>query len=136
MYHMAYFSPKVLGAGQFYLVNIGDRAGRSLDGGRTYRLRVPANAPIEQYWSVTAYDQETHALIRGVARPSLASNDTAVQKNPDGSTDVYLGPKARPASNPTGCPPIRSGSSNCCSASTARRRNCSTSSGSCRMWSA
>jgi len=94
MYHMAYFSPKVLGAGQFYLVNISDRAGKPLEGGRTYRLRVPADAPIEQYWSVTAYDRETHALIRGVARPSLASNDTAVQKNPDGSTDVYLGPKA------------------------------------------
>jgi len=94
MYHMAYFSPKVLGAGQFYLVNISDRAGKPLEGGRTYRLRVPADAPIEQYWSVTAYDRETHALIRGVARPSLASNDTAVQKNPDGSTDVYFGPKA------------------------------------------
>ena len=94
MYHMAYFSPKVLGAGQFYLVNISDRAGKPLEGGRTYRLRVPADAPIEQYWSVTAYDRETHALIRGVARPSLASNDTAVQKNPDGATDVYFGPKA------------------------------------------
>ena len=56
MYHMAYFSPKVLGAGQFYLVNISDRAGKPLEGGRTYRLRVPADAPIEQYWSVTAYD--------------------------------------------------------------------------------
>jgi hypothetical protein len=94
MYHMAYFSPKVLGAGQFYLVNIGDRTGQPLDGGKTYRLRVPANAPIAQYWSVTAYDRETHALIRGVSRPSLASNDTAVQKNADGSTDVYFGPKA------------------------------------------
>jgi hypothetical protein len=94
MYHMAYFSPKVFGGGQFYLLNISDRAGKPLEGGRTYRLRVPADAPIEQYWSVTAYDRQTHALIVGTSRPSLASNDTRVQKNADGSTDVYFGPKA------------------------------------------
>ena len=94
MYHMAYFSPKVLGGAQFYLMNTSDSAGRPLEGGKTYRLKVPANAPIEQYWSVTAYDRETHALIVGMSRPSLASNATAVQKNADGSTDVYFGPQA------------------------------------------
>jgi len=94
MYHMAYFSPKVFGGGQFYMVNISDRAGKPLEGSRTYRLTVPPNAPVEQYWSVTAYDRETHALIRGMSRPSLASNDTKVQKNSDGSVSVYFGPKA------------------------------------------
>ncbi len=94
MYHMAYFSPKVFGGGQFYLMNVSDRAGKPLEGNGSYRLRVPANAPIEQYWSVTAYDRETHALIRGMPRPSLASNDSAVQKNADGSTDIYFGPAA------------------------------------------
>jgi hypothetical protein len=94
MYHMAYFSPKVFGGGQFYLLNISDRAGKPLEGNKTYRLTVPANAPIEQYWSATAYDRETHALIRGMSRASLASNDAAVQKNSDGSTDIYFGPKA------------------------------------------
>jgi hypothetical protein len=94
MYHMAYFSPKAFGGGQFYLLNISDGAGNPLDGNKTYRLTVPPNAPIEQYWSATAYDRETHALIRGMSRPSLASNDTAVQKNPDGSVDIYFGPSA------------------------------------------
>jgi hypothetical protein len=91
---MAYFSPKVFGGGQFYLMNIMDGAGNALEGGKTYRLRVPANAPVEQYWSVTAYDRDTHALIVGMPRQSLASNDTAAQKNADRSTDVYFGPKA------------------------------------------
>lgn len=94
MYHMAYFSPKIFGGGQFYLININDRAGQPLEGNRTYRLTVPANAPVDQYWSVTAYDRETHALIVGMPRPSLASNDTAVQKKPDGSVDIYFGPAA------------------------------------------
>lgn len=94
MYHMAYFSPKVFGGGQFYLLTIADRAGNRLAGNKTYRLRVPANAPIEQYWSVTAYDRETHALIRGVSHPSRASNDSELRRNADGSTDVYFGPHA------------------------------------------
>jgi hypothetical protein len=94
MFHMAYFSPKVFGGGQFYLLGISDRAGKPLEGNKTYRLRVPANAPVEQYWSATAYDRQTHALIRGVSRPSLASNDAQVQKNADGSVDIYFGPKA------------------------------------------
>ncbi len=94
MYHMAYFSPKVFGGGQFYLVGINDVAGKPFDGKKTYRLTVPPNAPIEQYWSATAYDRETHALIIGRSRPSLASNDTTVQKNADGSVDIYFGPQA------------------------------------------
>jgi hypothetical protein len=94
MYHMAYFSPKVLGAGQFYLLSISDGAGKSLEGSKTYRLTVSPNAPIQQYWSATTYDRQTHALIRGVSRPSLASNDTTVQKNSDGSVDIFFGPAA------------------------------------------
>jgi hypothetical protein len=94
LYHMAYFSMKHLGGGQFYLLNISDRDGKPLEGSKTYRLKVPANAPVEQYWSVTAYDRETHALIRGMSRQSLGSNDTKVHKNSDGSADVYFGPQA------------------------------------------
>lgn len=91
---MAYFSPKVYGGGQFYLINLSDRAGQPLDGKKTDRLTVPPNAPISQYWSATAYDRKTHALILGMSRPSLASNDRTVKKNPDGSTDIYFGPTA------------------------------------------
>jgi hypothetical protein len=94
MYAMAYFSAKHLGAGQFYLVAIHDSAGRPLDGQQTSRLTVPAHAPVQQYWSATAYDRQTHALIRETSRASLASNTDGVQKNADGSVDIYFGPKA------------------------------------------
>lgn len=94
MYSIAYFSAKHLGAGQFYVLAIHDNNGHAFDGKSTYRLHVPANAPVQQYWSVTAYDGVTHALIRDMARASLASNAQDVQKNPDGSVDVYFGPKA------------------------------------------
>jgi hypothetical protein len=93
-YSYAYIGIKRLGAGQFYLINIKDKDGNAYDGGNAYRLTVPPNAPVEQYWSVTAYDRQTHALIRNVDRASRASNATDVQKNADGSVDLYLGPRA------------------------------------------
>ena len=93
-YSYAYIGIKHLGAGQFYLISIKDKAGESYDGGKTYRLTVPPNAPVEQYWSVTAYDRQTHALIKNVNRASRASNNAEVQKNADGSVDIYFGPKA------------------------------------------
>ena len=46
-------------------------------------------------------------------------------------TSTSARPRRR-ARSPTGCRRTRSGSSNCCSASTARRRNCSRKRGSCR----
>ena len=45
-YSMVCFSPKHLGAGQFYLLTTVDKAGQPLDGGSTYRLHVPANPPV------------------------------------------------------------------------------------------
>ena len=94
VYSFAFIGLKRLGVGQFYLVGIQDASGADLDGGKNYRLHVPPNVPVEQYWSVTVYDRETHALVRNMARASCASNDASVQRNADGSVDVYFGPVA------------------------------------------
>jgi hypothetical protein len=50
--------------------------------------------PVSQYWSVTAYNFATHALIRDVYRGSRSSLSQGIQTNPDGATDLYIGPKA------------------------------------------
>jgi hypothetical protein len=97
-YTLGFFSAKHLGAGQFYLMTFKDKVGHSLDGAQTYRLHVPADAPVNQYWSATAYDRTTHALIRNTARSSRSSQVTGLKKNGDGSVDVYFGP-ASPAGN-------------------------------------
>jgi len=95
---IAFFSffcpPKKLGTGQFYLVTFFDGGGQRLRGGETYRLRVPGDVPVTQFWSVTVYEHATCALIRNAARPSMDSYDTRASKNADGSMDVYFGPKA------------------------------------------
>jgi len=93
-YSFAYIGIKRLGAGQFYLMSIKDRDGNALDGGRIYRLTVPANVPIAQYWSATVYDRSTHALVRDLPRASRSSQIPEMQKNADGSADVYFGPAA------------------------------------------
>ena len=93
-YQWAFFSAKHLGAGQYYLMTIKDKAGQPFDGSATYHLSVPANAPVTLYWSATAYDRNTHALIRNMQWSSRASTTPGVQKNTDGSVDVYFGPKA------------------------------------------
>ena len=50
-YSFAFFSSKHLGKGQFYLMTLADRDGAPLHGAATYRLTVPADAPVTQYWS-------------------------------------------------------------------------------------
>ena len=55
---------------------------------------MPPDAPVQQSWSVTAYDPETHALIKGMDRASRASNAADPEKNSDGPVDIWLGPKA------------------------------------------
>jgi hypothetical protein len=93
-YSMAFFSVKHLGTGQYYLMTIVDKAGKPFDGGSNYRLNVPTNAPVKLYWSATVYDRATHALIRDMKWSSRSSNTPGLQKNKDGSVDVYFGPKA------------------------------------------
>jgi hypothetical protein len=85
---------KRLGTAQFYLTANKDKDGSAFDGNSTYRLPVPASAPVKQYWSATVYDRETHTLVRNMTRASAASISSGVQKNADGSVDVFFGPKA------------------------------------------
>jgi hypothetical protein len=93
-YTVGFIGIKKLGTAQFYLIDFKDKAGNQLDGGNTYRLPIPADPPVKQYWSVTAYDRQTHALIKHLDRASCASNDAVVQKGANGSVEVYFGPKA------------------------------------------
>jgi hypothetical protein len=90
----AYFTPKHMGAGSSYLLTIADKDGHLLGGGTTYRLTVPANAPVRQYWSATVYDRATHAPIRNARWPSRSSQTPGLQRNADGSVDIYFGPNA------------------------------------------
>jgi hypothetical protein len=82
------------GAGQSYLLTIADAGGNPLDGSNAYRLLVPPNAPVRQYWSVVAYDRVTHALMRNIERPSRSSLAPELARERDGSVELVFSPIA------------------------------------------
>ncbi|OXB01842.1 hypothetical protein B0A75_05220 [Flavobacterium oncorhynchi] len=96
-YMIAFFSAKHLGESQFYLMQIVDKDGNPLDGNSTYKVNVPANVPVKQYWSMTVYNRDTHTFIRNQKRAGRSSQSPGLKTNSDGSVDLYFGP-APPAS--------------------------------------
>jgi len=79
-----------------YLASIADDKGRPLAAGKLYKLRVPADMPVKQFWALIVYDFATWAFIYNpLERVGLSTYDTdKVKKNADGSVDIYFGPKA------------------------------------------
>jgi hypothetical protein len=91
---VAAMAPKRPGFSSAYLGAYKDKAGKWLDGGTSYRLRVPAHPPIKLFWSVTVYDADTRALILNEQKVADRSSRMDLQKNEDGSVDIYCGPQA------------------------------------------
>jgi len=87
-------APKRPGPSSAYLSAYKDKAGEWLDGGNSYRLRVPADPPIKLFWSVTLYDVDTRALILNEQKIADRSSRMDLRKNEDGSVDIYTGPEA------------------------------------------
>lgn len=85
---------QIPGKGAAYMMAFTDSEGVPLTGGTNYRLNLPKDVPAANFWSVTLYEAENvSGLANGQHFPSLGSRDKPVQ-NGDGSTDLYLGPKA------------------------------------------
>ncbi len=82
------------GVGQVYLGTYKDKDGDWLDGTRSYRLRVPADAPVEQFWSMTVYDVGARCLIDNPSQQADRSSRMDLKVNTDGGIDLYVGPKA------------------------------------------
>jgi hypothetical protein len=91
-YSLAFFSAKHLGESQYYLLTGNDKDGRPLEGKNAYRLTVPTNTPVTQYWSMTVYDRDTHAFIREAKWVGRSSQTPGLQTNADGSADIFFGP--------------------------------------------
>ena len=94
LYSYAFSSVKHIGVGQFYLWSMRDQDGNFLHGRKRYKLTVPANVPVRQYWSAVAYDRGTHAFIRDLPWSSRSSLTPDLQTNKDGSVDIFIGPNA------------------------------------------
>jgi hypothetical protein len=81
--------------GQRYIESFKDKDGNWLDGSKNYKLHVPANPPVGDFWSVTVYDVRTRSMTMNKAnKPAIRSNADKIIKNADGSWDLYFGPTA------------------------------------------
>jgi hypothetical protein len=86
---------KVVGQGSQYMAAFTDSRGRALDGGKNYRLHLPPNIPVANFWSVILYDNQTRSMLQNDQRwPAVSSQTKGLLVNPDTSVDIYLGPKA------------------------------------------
>jgi len=93
LFHWATFVPRRLGKASAYVMGLRDSDGELLSGRANYRLRVPANVPARDFWSVIAYSKKTKAFIyNDIDRVGLSSYDkAALDVNEDGTIDIYFG---------------------------------------------
>jgi hypothetical protein len=86
---------KIIGKGSKYAYTYLDAKGDPLDGSKTYKVHVPPNVPAKDFWSFTLYDNQTRSMLQTDERfPGIDNNKPGMIENPDGSYDVYFGPKA------------------------------------------
>ena len=98
MYHPATYYPARLPKtpATAYLAALADNEGHPLEPGKNYKLHVPKDVPVKQFWALIVYDFATWAFIYNpLDRVGLSTYDKPNMKlNADGSVDIYFGPKA------------------------------------------
>lgn len=88
---------KMIGVGSQYAYATHDAAKQVLDGGKTYRMRMPAGIPAKHFWSLIAYDTQTRSYLQTDQQfPSIGNQRAGLVVNADTSVDVYFGPKPPP----------------------------------------
>ncbi|MFZ1201963.1 MAG: DUF1254 domain-containing protein, partial [Desulfobacterales bacterium] len=83
------------GAGSDYALGMLDNNNKPFDGSKTYKLHLPPNVPVNDFWAVTIYDTQTRCQLQtSQLFPTVGSQSKGFVKNADGSYDVYFAPEA------------------------------------------
>jgi hypothetical protein len=82
------------GLGSDYGIAYLDSTKQILDGTKTYKLHLPPNVPVNNFWAVTIYDSQTRSQLQtNQPFPTLGSQSEGLQQNSDGSYEVYFAPE-------------------------------------------
>ncbi len=72
-----------------------DSRHEAFDGSKTYRIHIPPNVPVNDFWALTIYDTQTRSMLQtDQPFPTVGSQDKGFMQNKDGSYDVYFAPVA------------------------------------------
>ncbi len=83
------------GKGSDYAIAYVDSDKQPFDGAKTYKLNIPTDPPVGNFWAVTVYDPQTRSMLQSQQKyPTVGGNTQGLKKNDDGSHTVYFGPKA------------------------------------------
>ena len=84
-----------IGKGSKYLGAYMDDQNKWLDGKNTYEIVVPKDAPSNQFWSITVYDNDSRCIILNEqGKSDISSVMENLRVESDGSTKVFVGPSA------------------------------------------
>jgi hypothetical protein len=92
-YYAIISSVKNYGSATFYLDIAETPDGKWLEGNKNYKLVMPPNVPVRNFWAITTYDLESASYIRNIEKSSIDNTLKDLQWNKDGSVDIYFGPK-------------------------------------------
>jgi hypothetical protein len=82
------------GTGSDYVIAYVDADKQPFDGAKTYKLILPANPPVGNFWAVTIYDTQTRSMLQNSQKfPSVGGNTEGLKKHSDGSYTIYFAPK-------------------------------------------
>ncbi len=93
-YPRKYYSPPA----NIYIYTLTDKNGEPIDGKRLYRLKIPKDMPVTQFWSLILYDADTWAFIyTREGKVGISAFDLpGLKRDPDGGVTLYFGPEPPP----------------------------------------
>jgi hypothetical protein len=130
IYTSPFIGTKKAGPGSTYIQAFKDKDGNRLDGGKSYRLHLPANVPVSSFWSLTLYDTATRSMIHNPRNDSALSSYDQLKPTRMARSTFTSGPKPKRARRAIGSRRFPTKASIRCSGSTPPKRACLTGPGS------